>query len=157
MGRRSERGRVRAWRQRTLVACSPAGARRTRGPTVPPARLIPDYASLHPGYEPSKIHLQNIEAAAETVDRVDDLAFVDEAVIELDRADRRTRGARRLEGRDLLGLVRIGDVVGALAAVEERADDDVFGVPCIGRRRILVDVVSPEPPAAALVGIDRRH
>ena len=36
----------------------------------------------------SKIHFQNVEPAAEAVDRVDDLALVDEAIVELNRADR---------------------------------------------------------------------
>ncbi len=71
------------------------------------ASILPDQI-LH-----SKIHLQNVEPAAEAVYRVDDLALVDEAVVELDRADRRHRRRRRHEGGDLLGLIRIGDVVGA--------------------------------------------
>src|SRR5712671_2079005 len=105
----------------------------------------------------SEIHLQNIQAAGEAIDRVDDLALVDEDVVELDGADRRERGRRRHEGGDFLRLERVGDVVGAQAAVEEGADDDLVGMPAIRRRRVLVDIVRPEAPAAAREGVDRRH
>ena len=87
----------------------------------------------------SEIHLQDVEPAGEAIDRVDDLALVHEHVVELDRGIFRQRRPRRNEGRDLLRLVGVGDVVGAQAAVEERADYDLVGLPRCRPRRVLVD------------------
>src|SRR5215510_2908998 len=75
----------------------------------------------------SKIHLQDVEPAREAVDRVDDFALVDEHVVELDRVHLGHARGRWHEGGDLSRLVRIGKVVGAQAAVEERADDNLLG------------------------------
>src|SRR6195256_907295 len=81
------------------------------------------------------------------VDRVDDAALVDEHVVELDRAARRKGWRLWHEGRDFLRLIRVGNVVGAQAAVEERADDDRVGVPRGRQRYVFVDVVRAETPA----------
>src|SRR6266508_3086030 len=97
----------------------------------------------------SKIHLQDVEAADVAVDGVDDLALVDEHVVELDGAGRRHRRRRRHENADLLRLVGIGDVVGAQPPVEEGAEHDLIGLPGGRPRHVLVDIVRAE---AALGG-----
>src|ERR1051325_9794676 len=75
-------------------------------------------ASVTPNLE---IHLQAVQPADVAVDRVDDLALVDEHVVELDGAGWRAGRCRRHEGADLLRLVRVGDVEGAQTTVEEGA------------------------------------
>src|SRR6266571_3883338 len=60
-----------------------------------------------------EIHLQDVEAAAEAVDRVDDLALVGEHVVELDRLILRQPRPRRHEGRHFLRLIGVGNVIGA--------------------------------------------
>ncbi len=78
------------------------------------------------------------------VDGVDDLALVDEYVVELDGPARCHRRGRRHEHADLLRLVWIGDVVGAQAAVEEGAEHDLVGLPGGRQRHVLVNVVGAE-------------
>ncbi len=79
------------------------------------------------------------------VDRVDHLALVDEHVVELDGAGRRPGRGRRHEDADGFRLVRVGDVVGAQAAVEEGAKHDLIVLPAGRQRHVLVDVVRAEP------------
>src|SRR5262245_64227912 len=87
-------------------------------------------ASLEPTYVSAvKPHLQNVKAAGVAVDGVDHLALVDEHVVELDGAGRRAARRRRHEHGDLLGAIRVGDVVGAQAAVEEGTEDDAVRAP----------------------------
>src|SRR6266446_6350563 len=69
--------------------------------------------------EALEIHLQDVEPAREAVDRVDDLALVDEYVVELDRVHLGHARGRRHEGGDLSRLIGIGEIVGAQAAIEE--------------------------------------
>src|SRR4029453_14732966 len=77
----------------------------------------------------SKIHLQDVEAADVAIDGVDDLALVDEDVVELNGAGGRHWRRRRHEHADLLRLVGIGNIVGAQSAVEEGAEHDLIGLP----------------------------
>src|ERR1700719_310682 len=95
----------------------------------------------------SEIHLEDVEPACEAVDGVDDRALIYEHVVELDRFAGGARRGRGDEGRDLPRLVGIGDVVGAQAAIEEGADNDLVGVPGGRRGRVLEDVVRAEPSA----------
>src|SRR5579863_5968369 len=67
----------------------------------------------------SEIHFEDVEPADVAIDRVDDLPLVDEDVVHLDGAGWRAGGRRRHEDADFLGLIRIGNVVGAQSAVEE--------------------------------------
>src|SRR6185312_6533506 len=61
------------------------------------------------------------------------------------------------ESADFLGLIGIGNVVGTQATVEERADDDLIGLPGGRHRRVFMNVVCAETAAAAGIGIDRRQ
>src|SRR5437660_3315188 len=88
----------------------------------------------------SKIHLQNIEPADVTIDGVDDAALVDEHVVHLNCAGRRTGRPWRHENTDLFRLVRIGNVVGAQAAIEEGAKHDLIGLPRSRQRHILMNI-----------------
>ncbi len=55
----------------------------------------------------SEIHFERVEAADMAVDRVDDLALVDEHVVDLDRPARRARRRLRNEIADLGRLIGI--------------------------------------------------
>jgi hypothetical protein len=86
------------------------------------------------------------------IDGIDDGALVDEHVIHLDDAGRSAGRRWRLENADGLGLIRIGNVVGAKAAVEEGAEHDLVGLPSRRPRHILMDVVGAEFTG---LGVDR--
>src|SRR5450759_4804970 len=58
-----------------------------------------------------EIHFKRVEAPGKTVDGIDDTAIIDKNVVELDRARARHLRCARHEVRDLLRLVRIGQVV----------------------------------------------
>src|SRR5262249_56174110 len=77
----------------------------------------------------SKIHLQDVKAADVAIDRIDDLALVDEDVVELDGAGRRHRRRWWHEYPDLLRLIWIGNVIGAQSALEEGAQHHLIGFP----------------------------
>src|SRR5947209_20596633 len=60
-----------------------------------------------------EIHFQDIEPAGVPIDGVDDTAFVDEHVVELDGAVGRGRRRGRHEDADLQGAGGVRNVVGA--------------------------------------------
>src|SRR6516165_12365072 len=87
----------------------------------------------------SKLHFERVEPADVTVDRIDDLALVDEHVVDLDRPARRPR--RRLGDKiaDLLRLIGIGRVIGTQPAVEIRPQDNTVGFPGVRLWQILIE------------------
>ena len=90
------------------------------------------------------------------VDGIDDLAVVDERVVDLAGAGRGVRHLRHKIGH-LLRLVRVGDVEGAQPAVEEGAEHDLVRLPAIRLRQILPQIMRAEPAAAPREAFDRRH
>src|SRR5262245_53473052 len=88
-----------------------------------------------------KIHLKDVQPARVPVDGVDNATLVDEHVIELNRAGRGVLRRWRDESGDFLGLIWVGNVVGAQPAVEESADHDLVRLPRRRNRWILVDIV----------------
>src|SRR5262249_16897283 len=106
-------------------------------PNSTPMRLL--------SYDALKAELEDVETADHTVDRVENLAVVDQDVVDLRGLDRRLAERRRHEGGDLRGVEGIAHVERPHAAVEEGADDDVFGDPVT--RPIFVQVVGAEPAA----------
>src|SRR5262249_41796945 len=123
-----------------LSRCAPlpasAGPGRGSRPSSRPANATPH----------SKIHLQDVKTADVAIDRIDDLALVDEDVVELDGAGRRHRWRWWHEHPDLLRLIWIGNVIGAQSAIEEGAEHDLIGLPAGRPRHVLVDVVGAEAP-----------
>ncbi len=105
----------------------------------------------------SEIHLQRVKPAGVTVDGVNDLSLVDEHIVELHRAGGGAFRRRRHERADFLGLVGIGNIVGAQSAVEESADNDLVRLPGRRDRWIFMDIMRAEAAAAAGIGIDRRQ
>src|SRR5262245_23395616 len=72
----------------------------------------------------SETHFQNIKPSRMPIDGIDDLALVDENVVELDGSGGCAAGCGRHKGGDFVGAEGIGNVVSAQAAVEERAEND---------------------------------
>src|SRR6516164_8131573 len=135
-GMRAPRARL------SLRPNEPASREGKRSSNAPPGTL-PALAIMLRGLG-SKIHFQNVEPADVAVDGVDDLALVDEYVVELNGTGRRHGRRRRDEHPHFLRLVRIGNVVGAQPPVEEGAEHDLIGLPCCRQRHVLVNVVRPK-------------
>src|SRR3954471_5867221 len=90
--------------QRTAARCAAPG---TRGYSE-----VVSPCGVQPRQEASKIHLQDVEAADVAVDGVDDLALVDEHVVELDGAGGRHRRRPRHGNAALLGVGASGGAGG---------------------------------------------
>src|SRR5476651_2214812 len=104
----------------------------------------PLYPSHAPKVRGLEIHLQRIKPAGEAIDGVDDLALVDEHVVDLHAAYRRALRRARHESREFLGLVSVGNIVGAQAAVEEGAEHDLIGLPGGRHWGVFVDIMRAE-------------
>ena len=116
------------------------GSRLASGSTVVDVRAL--------ATDVTERHLEDVQAAGEAIDGIDDAALVDVDVVQLDRAGRRQRRRARHEVGDFLRLIRVADVVGAHAGIEEGADHDLVGAPRRGHRQVLVQVVRAEASAA---------
>src|SRR5206468_11695192 len=95
-----------------------------------------------------ELHFETVEPADVAIDREDDAAVVDEYVVDLAGAGRRPLYLRH-EIPDFLRLVRVRQIVGPEAAVEEGAEDYVFGFPAIRLRQVLPQIMRAEAAAAA--------
>src|SRR5690554_1505453 len=87
----------------------------------------------------------------------DDAAIIHKYVIELDGADGRTGGGVRNEVSDLLRAERVPNVISPDPAIEERAHDDVLGLPRSWNGGVLMDVMGPVPASAMLEHINGGH
>src|SRR5215469_5560294 len=105
----------------------------------------------------SELHFERVEPADMAVDRIDDLALVDEHVVDLDGTARRPRRRLRDEIPDLLRLVGVGGVVGAQTAVEIGGEDDAIGFPRVRLGNVFVQIVRAVARAAAHETFERRQ
>src|SRR5258706_9193982 len=97
---------------------------------------------------PLEIHFQRVYAAGETIDGIDDATVVDKNIVELDGARARHCRGTWHEIRDFLRLVRIGEIIRAQTAVEERAENDGVGTVGSRNRQVFVQVVGTEATSA---------
>src|SRR5271166_5796934 len=105
----------------------------------------------------SELHFERVEPADMAVDRIDDLALVDEYVVDLDGTTRRPRRRLGDEVPDLLRLVGVGGVVGAQPTVEIRRQDDAVGFPGVRLGQVLIEVVRSVAGAATHEILKRRQ
>src|SRR5580700_9815129 len=105
--------------------------------------------------------LQNVDAPAETVSRVDQSIFVDDRVVDLDRVSRIPGRRRRHKEANLLDLRRsirnrhIDQTVNPNPSIEETPDESILQLGGCGTGKIRMQVVGTEPAAsrAKIAGI----
>src|SRR5271166_4449272 len=105
----------------------------------------------------SELHFERVEPADMAVDRIDDLALVDEHIVDLDRAARRPRRRLGDEIPDFGRLVGVRGVVGAQPTVEEGGENDAIGFPRVRLGQVLIEVMSAVAGAAAHEILERRQ
>src|SRR5579884_2349633 len=109
------------------------------------------------GGHASEVALEEVEAAGEAVDGVDDPFLVDEHVVDLGGAGRRAGGRWRHEVRHLPRMEGVANVVHAYPGVEERAHQVLLGTPGHLNRVVLVQVVGAEASTSVAEVLRRRE